>query len=199
MSRVPSKQRKAVVKHELSLFGRNFDVNNYYNDNKTLSVELVTVLDSDDEGMLSIATVGLSEVALQHSDAAEFMTRVELCAGVPVSEGHWCNFLASASFLIQRSRVCVMPGTVLDNVIAEYFPDAKLPHIYLTVPFLWKDGNFPELTFGDVRINWLQCIAISDSERDFISRHGSDAFEDLLVDQEANVMNPSRTPVSFQS
>ncbi|RAU45521.1 MULTISPECIES: suppressor of fused domain protein [unclassified Pseudomonas] len=69
----------------------------------------------------------------------------------------------------------------------------------ITFPFLWKDGNFTELTHGDVRINWVQCIAISESERSHTRRHSSDAFEHLLVDQEAKVMEPGRKPVSFQS
>ena len=199
MQRVPSPQRKAVVKHEVSVLGDDFDVNNYYNDNKTMSVELLTAADPDDDGLLSIATVGLSEVSLRKEDGSEFVTRVELCAGAPIDEKHWCNIVVSASFYIQRIGKPVVPGTVLENVIEEYFPGTDMPHVYLTVPFLWNDGHFPELVFEGLKINWLQCIAVSEAEKQFIYKKGSEAFEDLLAAQEVNILDSRRGSVSFLS
>ncbi|NAS99010.1 hypothetical protein CU664_12140 [Pseudomonas syringae pv. actinidifoliorum] len=196
MKRVPSPQRTAIVKHELSVFGKNdFRVNNYYNDNKTLSLELLTVPDEIDRGMISIGTVGLSETALRDDEGAEFITRVELCAGAPKDEKEWCNFVISTAFKILRTENAVMPGEVMENIIYEYFPDAKMPHIYLTVPFLWNEGHFPELLFSDVRVNWLQCIAIHDSEKNFIDEHGSAKFEDLLSKNDVNIFDKTRVSV----
>ncbi|VVM52017.1 suppressor of fused domain protein [Pseudomonas fluorescens] len=198
MNRVPSLQRKAVVKHELSVFGKEFDINNYYNDNKTLSIELLTVTDNLDEGLVAIGTVGLSETPLLNPDGTEFITRVELCAGAPVDESHWRNIVVSTAFYIQRMEQPVMPGDVVENIIDEYFPGTNLPHVYLTAPFLWGDGSFPELTFSDLKINWLQCMAISDSEKEFIYKNGDEAFEILLSEQGVNIFDRGRASVTFK-
>jgi hypothetical protein len=193
MKRVPSLQRKAVVKHELSVFGREFDINNYYNDNKTLSIELLTVV--DDEGLVSIGTVGLSEIPLRNADGTEFVTRVELCAGAPEEEAHWPNIVVSAAFSIQRKGESVSPGTVVENIIGEYFPNTNLPHVYLTAPFLWGDESFPELLFSGLRVNWLQCVAISEAEKEFIYVNGDEAFEELLSEQGVNIFDKERDSV----
>lgn len=198
MKRVPSLQRKAVVKHELSIFGKNFDVNNYYNDNKTLSLELLTVADDLDDGLIAMGTVGLSETPLFNKDGTEFLTRVELCAGAPEDEEHWRNIVVSTAFYIQRIGKGVKPGDVIENIIGEYFPDANLPHVYLTAPFLWGEGSFPELIFSGLRINWLQCLAISESEKSFIYENGDEAFEELLSAQEVNIFDRGRSSVIFK-
>ncbi|MCR8714374.1 suppressor of fused domain protein [Stenotrophomonas indicatrix] len=41
-------------------------------------------------------------------------------------------------------------------------------------------------------INWLQCIAIHDSERRLIEQIGADAFDDLLQRHEVDVFDIDR-------
>ncbi|MGN2438824.1 suppressor of fused domain protein [Pseudomonas syringae] len=67
----------------------------------------------------------------------------------------------------------------------------------ISIPFLWNDGHFEELLFADIQINWLQCFAIHETEKDFISKYGSDSFESLLTEQEINVLDMEREPVSL--
>ncbi|MNZ71486.1 Antitoxin YqcF [compost metagenome] len=152
----------------------------------------------DDEGLVSIGTVGLSEIPLRNADGAEFVTRVELCAGAPVEEAHWPNIVVSTAFSIQRMGKSVRPGTVVENIIDEYFPNTNLPHVYLTAPFLWGDGSFPELLFSGLRVNWLQCVAISEAEKEFIYVNGDEAFEELLSEQGVNIFDKERDSVVFK-
>ncbi|HGY9626658.1 hypothetical protein WCE02_03685 [Pseudomonas juntendi] len=75
---VPSAQCKMVAKHALRVFGGQLKVQAYYDDARTLSIDLLTTLDSLHAGVKSIGTIGLSETPLLTTDGNEFGTRVEL-------------------------------------------------------------------------------------------------------------------------
>ncbi|MFP3847617.1 suppressor of fused domain protein [Pseudomonas sp. W5-01] len=193
----PSEQRRAVAKHTLQVFKGELKVQVYHDDNRVLSVELLTTLDSVHKGVKSIGSIGLSEISLLDADGDEFGTRVELCAAALIPEIYWENAVASAAFFIQKRKEAVMPGDVVPNIFQDYLPDPIMPHIYLTVPYIWNDAHFPELSFKNLKINWLQCIAISEVERVFIEKFGGDAFDDLLSEQEINTLDAQRLPVKF--
>ncbi|ORL62997.1 suppressor of fused domain protein [Pseudomonas putida] len=194
---IPSEQCKAVAKHTLKIFGGELKVQAYYDDFKSLSIDLLTTRDSLHVGVKSIGTIGLSEIPLFDEDGEEFPTRIELCAGALTEEIFWENALASATFFIRKRQRAVMPGDVIAGIFNDYFKSPKMPHIYLTIPFMWNDSYFPQLVFSSLKINWLQCIAIYEEERLFIEKFGGDAFDDLLSDQEINTLDWNRLPVDF--
>lgn len=194
---IPSAHCKAVVKHALRVFGGELKVQAFYDDTKSISVDLLTTLDSLHVGVKSISTVGLSETSLLIDNCEEFATRVELCAGALTEETFWENAVASAAFHIKKRQRFVMPGDVVINVFNDYLNKPLMPHIYLTVPFMWNDAHFPELKYEELKINWLQCISIYEEERIFVEKFGGDMFDDLLSDQEINTLDSSRAPVDL--
>lgn len=194
---IPSEQCKAVARHALKVFGGELKVQAYYDDFRSVSVDVLTTLDSLHVGVKSLGTIGLSEVPLFTDDGEEFATRVELCAGALTEEIYWENAIASAAFFIRKSQRYVMPGDVIVDVFNDYLKAPQKPHIYLTVPFMWNDAHFPQLEFNSLKINWLQCIAIYEDERAFIEKFGGDVFDDLLSDQEINTLDPDRLPVDL--
>jgi hypothetical protein len=194
---IPSKQRRTVAKHALEVFKGELKVQVYYDDNKVLSVELLTTLDSVHKGIKSIGTIGLSEIPLLDSDGGEFVTRVKLCAAAVTSEIHWENAVASAALYIRKRRTAVVPGDVIPNIFNDYLSRPLMPHIYLAVPYIWNEAYFPELSYSNLKINLLQCIAIYDVEKEFIEQFGGDAFDDLLSEQEINTLDGNRLPVKF--
>ncbi|WP_338133834.1 suppressor of fused domain protein [Stenotrophomonas indicatrix] len=58
--------------------------------------------------------------------------------------------------------------------------------------FFWREGKFAGLQLPPLAINWLQCIAIHDSERRLIEQIGADAFDDLLQRHEVDVFDIDR-------
>ncbi|MEX6664254.1 hypothetical protein [Pseudomonas sp. W2-17] len=101
----PSDQRRAVAKHALQVFKGELKVQVYYDDdNRALSVELLTTLDSVHKGVKSIGSIGLSEISLLDADGDEFGTRVELCAAALTPEIYRENAVASAAFSIQKRK-----------------------------------------------------------------------------------------------
>ncbi|WP_282368109.1 suppressor of fused domain protein [Pseudomonas sp. PS02290] len=193
----PSDQSRAIAKRTLQVLKGELKVQVYYDDNRALSVEFLTTLDPVHKGVKSIGSIGLSEISLLDADGDEFGTRVELGAAALTPEIYWENAVASAAFFIQKRKEAVMPGDVVPNIFQDYLPDPIMPRIYLTVPCIWNDSHFPELSFKNLKINWLQCVAIYEVERVFIEKFGGYAFDDLLSEQGINTLNTQRPLVRF--
>ncbi|MFJ0824774.1 suppressor of fused domain protein [Bordetella bronchiseptica] len=192
----PSPRHKAVARHALKVFGGTPVVHAYRHDQiDTLSIDMLAVDDSPDDGLVSYSTLGLFDLELRHDDGQPMATRVELCADMPEDLQSWANVLATAAFGLMRSGQAVMPGSVLPDCVAEYYPDATVPHLYLCVPFSWQDGEFPRCDADGLLVNWLQAVPISETERQFIETAGLDAFEDELLEADPDIYDLSRPAV----
>ncbi|WP_284898021.1 suppressor of fused domain protein [Burkholderia sp. lyk4-R2A-23] len=183
-----SADRKAVGRHALSVFGGKPKVQEYLHDDLPMTVDVLSVVDSPEPDLVSYSTIGLFETVL--GNEAELGTRVELCGAMPADIEQWPNVLASAVFALMRSRRPVMPGSVLEGYVAEYYSDTLVPHLYLTAPFLWSDGHFKQLELDNgVKVNWLQGIPISEAELEILRTRGESEFEDLLEQADVDVFD----------
>lgn len=183
-----SADRKAVGRHALSVFGGKPKVQEYLHDDLPMAVDVLSVVDSPEPDLVSYSTIGLFETVL--GNEAELGTRVELCGAMPADIEQWPNVLASAVFALMRSRRAVMPGSVLEGYVAEYYGDTLVPHLYLTAPFLWSEGHFKQLELGSgVKVNWLQGIPISEAELEILRARGESEFEDLLEQADVDVFD----------
>ncbi|MDN7936458.1 suppressor of fused domain protein [Burkholderia metallica] len=183
-----SADRKAVGRHALSVFGGKPKVQEYLHDDLPMAVDVLSVVDSPEPDLVSYSTIGLFETVL--GNEAELGTRVELCGAMPADIEQWPNVLASAVFALMRSRRAVMPGSVLEGYVAEYYSDTLVPHLYLTAPFLWSEGHFKQLELDSgVKVNWLQGIPISEAELEMLRARGESEFEDLLEQADVDVFD----------
>lgn len=189
---IPSAQCRLVAKYEQKIFGGKPLVREYLDEAGAASIDMLTCLDPVDPEIVSIGTIGVSEVALITGSDDELFTRVELCAAVLASEGYWVNAVASVALHIMKTKRSVLPGCVVENILRDYIPNPRMPHVYLAVPFFWNEDHFPQLDIPPLQVNWLQCISIYEEERLFIQEFGSDAFEARLVDQNVNILDMSR-------
>ncbi|WP_416058161.1 suppressor of fused domain protein [Stenotrophomonas maltophilia] len=193
-----TEQHRAVAMHAIKIMGGEGrpKVQAFYDDHRRRSVDILTTFNSPEAGLTSISSIGLSDFVLRHAEGHELETRVELCACAEQDALHWDNVVASTAFAIMRDRAAVRPGSVIPDILQDYFPSTRMAHVYLVPPFFWNDASFPELKFPPVAINWLQCIAIHESERQLVERIGGDAFDDLLQRQEMDVLDMHRSPVT---
>ena len=189
-----TEQHRAVAMHAMKIMGGDArpKVQAFHDDRRQRSVDILTTPNAPEAGLKSISSIGLSDFALRHSNGRELDTRVELCACVPEERLHWDNLVASTAFAIMRDRAAVLPGSVIPDILLDYFPSSKMPHIYLVPPFSWREGRFAGLQLPPLAINWLQCIAIHESERRLIEQIGVDAFDDLLQRHEVDVFDMDR-------
>jgi len=193
-----TEQHRAVAMHAIKIMGGEGrpKVQAFHDDHRQRSVDILTAFSSPEAGQKSIASIGLSDFPLHYPDGRELETRVELCACVEEDAPCWDNIVASTAFAIMRDRAAVRPGSVIPDILQDYFPSTRMPHVYLVPPFFWNDARFPGLQSPPVAINWLQCIAIHESERQLVERIGGNAFDDLLQQQETDVLDMHRAPVT---
>src|SRR3546814_10817485 len=104
-----------------------------------MSIDILEVDDSPDDGLVSYSTLGLFEVELRHDDGDALATRVELCAEAPQEQDLWGNILSAAAFGLMRGGAAVMPVSVLPGCVGEYYPEASVTHLYLCVPLSWQE------------------------------------------------------------
>lgn len=189
MTKCPiSADRNAVGRHVLSVFGGKSKVQEYLHDDFPMAVDVLSVVGSPEPDLVSYSTIGLFETVL--GNEAELGTRVELCGAMPADIEQWPNVLASAVFALMRSRRAVMPGSVLEGYVAEYYSDTLVPHLYLTAPFLWSEGHFKQLELDSgVKVNWLQGTPISEAELEILRARGESEFEDLLEQADVDVFD----------
>ena len=81
------------------------------------------------------------------------------------------------------------------NIIRNYYPNAKVNHIFFTQPFLWDLESFD---FDEEYVTWLQAIPITEAELQFIEKHGAEVgaqkLEELFEEHQIDVydfMRPS--------
>ncbi|MCF3500436.1 suppressor of fused domain protein [Stenotrophomonas maltophilia] len=193
-----TEQHRAVAMHAIKVMGAEGrpKVQAFHDDHRLRTVDILTTFSSPEAGLKSISSIGLSDSVLRHAEGHELETRVELCACAEQNALHWDNVVASTAFAIMRDRTAVQPGSVIPDILQDYFPSTRMPHVYLVPPFFWNDARFPGLQFPPVAINWLQCIAIHESERQLVERIGGDAFDDLLQRHEVDVLDMHRAPVA---
>ncbi|MCQ0032529.1 suppressor of fused domain protein [Burkholderia glumae] len=167
--------RQAVARHVMTVFDGMPKAQPFSRDARELAV--LSVADAPDEDVVSYSTAGLCEFAL---DTGGFDTRIELCGAMPDDVAHWPDILAAAAFELAAAASPVRPGVVVREVVARCYPKTTVPHLYLSIPFIWNDGAFPECRLDGMRINWLQCFPVSDEEARLASELGADRFESRL-------------------
>jgi hypothetical protein len=123
----------------------------------------------------------------------EFPIRLELAGACLTGAQFFPNILASAAFSIMRTGDIHYPGTVMPNYVRQYYPSSKLPHLYLTAPFLWKDLN--TLDCGTKKVSWLLAMPIAEPEYSYLTEHGDVALERLFEQHEIDIFDLNRLAV----
>ena len=94
-----------------------------------------------------------------------------------------------------RGEYSISPGAVYPNIIRNYYPNAKVNHIFFTQPFLWELESFD---FDEEYVTRLQAIPITEAEFQFLEKHGAELgpqkLEELFEEHQIDVydfMRPS--------
>lgn len=186
----PSEENKKIARYLAAVFEDKSHVQQYNHDQIDLHINILWSPEHPRKnGFTYYGTIGLSDYVLKG-----FPHRLEF-VGVCMSEfDYFPNILATASFIIMRTGQLYSPGSVMPNVVKEYVPATKLPHLYFTSPFSWKD-KLQEFDLGTKIVNFLQVVPISESERLYLEKNGEKKFEDLLEKKLIDVTNMNRDSV----
>ena len=176
--RQPTPENRQVAQHTARAFaaGDNWTVAERKHNDLPLVIDILSAPESPGEGLVSYATVGLSDVPMPAPGGGEFPTRLELVAAGDAEAKAYPALLAAAAFHIMRSGRLFAPGTVLKNYVEDSYADTTVPHLYLTAPFLWEP-RLASFRFASKLVSWLLAMPISDGELRFLEANGDTKFE----------------------
>lgn len=182
---------KIVAKEEARVFGGNPTVAEYFDEAEKKKIAIFQSLNVPDEGLQTCATVGLHEVDIGMVSMGKKL-RVEVAGAIDLRVEQYPNIMSTIAFNIMDAKRC-RPGFILCDVIPLYIPDTDMKHILLTNPSVWEDLKTMELE--DRLIAWLMAVPISESEWEYARRNGTDALEDVLEENEADIWDIYRESV----
>ncbi|MBQ3782945.1 MAG: suppressor of fused domain protein [Lachnospiraceae bacterium] len=166
--------KRIIAKKEFEVIGGKPQVFRYWDNDERKKIDILSSLDRPFRGVISYATIGLSECEINLSINDKSL-RVELLGACDKNEMFFANVLATVAFEIMTKKKCSY-GDIIQNAVAEYSVDTEMKHVYLMNPFLWK--GFETLEFSDRSVAWLLIIPISEQEKDYATVNGWKSLED---------------------
>ncbi len=185
---VPSDRARSVFDHYRDRLGVDRPpVTAFYSDDRRLSVDVMEAADCPMDGLVTWATLGLSDHA---NDSPSGDVRVELLLAAPTDVTPAANVLATVAFdVIRGPYEGAWPGALKPTAVERNDPAAPMPDVLIIAPFCWADLDpLPSIHF-------LQVIPIHASESAYCLREGSDALEALFEAGDIDVFDWHRAPV----
>ncbi|MGU3375210.1 suppressor of fused domain protein [Chryseobacterium sp. M5A1_1a] len=176
----PTTENKEYAQFVAKAIGINPTVFPYYDDDKTNSIDILSIDDPLDANIAIYSTIGLSDFPneIEMNDDSNLNIPVELLMTGYKKYENMANILSTTSFYISKNKWTCQPGTVFKDLVSDYY-DFPMKHIMFIRPFLWED-KLSDLKFGNKKIHCLLCIPISEKELEFKEKNGQEMLEDLL-------------------
>ena len=152
------------------------------------ALTVLTAKGTPEPGVSSYATIGFMshDMGLRAEGAS---LRAELLMAAPDTADALPGLLVGIALRLARSGAVCRHGKIAADVVPRASP-GELRHVLFSVPFLW-DG--PEtVRFEDLLVAWLLLVPITEGEREFASRHGVEALEEVFRRQETDVFDLGR-------
>ncbi|NFN93489.1 suppressor of fused domain protein [Clostridium botulinum] len=182
---------KIIAKKELEVIGGKPKVFRYWDEKEKKSIDIMSCIDRPYTGVMSCATIGLSEYDIgMLSDNKKL--RLELLGACDVTEELFPNIVSTTAFEITERDNCGY-GHIIPNVIQQYIYDCEMKHVYLVNPFLWN--GFKSIEFEDRKVAWLLIIPISNEEKDYALVNGWNALETKFEEADIDIFNLRRKSI----
>lgn len=167
---------KQIARKVALAFGSQTTTERHLDSTRKLEISILCVSNCPIPGVNSYSTVGLWRTSLEHGPDA-LPVRLELVAAFPAEKDGFREVLAAAAFRIMRTRKAAAPGHVFPDYVHEWYPKATVPHLFFSVPSSWEEDALSEVQMGNLEVQFLQILPISQPEYDFLLEHGEDALE----------------------
>ncbi|MBK0869563.1 MAG: suppressor of fused domain protein [Saccharopolyspora sp.] len=185
-----TEDNRAIARAAAAEFGGKPSVTRFWDDQDSSAVDILECPDSPTEGVTSCSTLGLSDHPLVR-DGNEYPVRVEVVGAGATDNEHFPNIISTIAFFIINDQWFCSPGSIFPDVVGMYYPAATMRHILFVPPFLWAD-ELETMHFPGKTVAWLQAVPISEGERQYATANGSDALQDLFVQNQIDVFNLDR-------
>lgn len=182
---------KKVAQNTINFIGGNPKVAEFADDANLKRIDILKCIDTPQKGVQTCASIGLNctDIGLTCNDKK---IRVEIVGASDILIERFENIVASVAFEIMDAQRC-FPGYIVKDVIEQYIPDCEMKHILLTDPFLWEGAK--GIVAGDIMIEWLMLVPISEAEYGFACENGVDMLEEKFEESDIDVYNMYRKSV----
>ena len=161
----------------------------------SLALDVAIIEDFPEEGIRTFSTIGMSDVAFTDEEGKAYEFRMEIVASDDLDNEVIPDILFEVyAHAKENSDWICTPGSVLENVIEPWRPDSDMKHAYFTSSFFVQELNEVRV-FDNTKVIWVMLIPISDKELEYLDENGNDAFETMLEDAEANILDIDRESV----
>lgn len=155
-------------------------------------ITLATVTDSPAEGVISYASIGLSDYPA--GMIGSLALGVELVGACRNEFTRFPDILSLCVSKIISGQTRYHPGAVIKEVISGFFPDLAMKHILLVTPYGWSK-DLLTLEFPDRWVSWLMALPISDAELKFYNTTESGGLQERLVKTGADIYDLTRASI----
>jgi len=167
----------------------------YWDNDKTLSIDILDVEDPINKLVKFYCTIGVSDSPnLINLKEEKQNIPVEILFSAYSKFKKAPNILASSSFYLMKNRWYIQPGTVFKDIVNDYYPTSEMKHLLFTRPFLWYD-KLSELQLETKKINWLFMIPVSQKELEYKLNKNTEKLENLLQEKEIDIFDLERRSV----
>jgi antitoxin YqcF len=189
-----SRKAKVVASRTAAAFGVDRPpILHMWDDDHRSDLHVMEAANRPQEGVVSYATIGLSEHPLVR-DGKEFGTRVELLGACGAAFPEFKRVLATLGFCIINSKWFCAPGIIFPGVVDMYGASTTMSDIYFASPFVWGEG-FRTMTIDDQAIAWLLAVPVSKKETDFAGKYGPAKLEELFSTQDIDLYDLNRPSI----
>ncbi|MED4865229.1 suppressor of fused domain protein, partial [Bacillus subtilis] len=120
-----TQENKVIARTVLGAFGGKPKVTKYWDDNKSSSIDILSVSDQPQEGIMSYSTLGLSDHSINY-EVNGTPLRVEIVAAMESASDIYANVLSTCAFNIINSNFSCAPGVIFKDVISMYDQETGL-------------------------------------------------------------------------
>jgi len=186
-----SEDHKAVARHLMTSIGGMPSVQQYWDKAKRSSIDIVSVPDRPQPGLVTHSTLGLFEHSIGLDGGAKPL-RAELMLTLRADDIAAPKILSTCAMDVINDKIAIRPGSLLVGAVSLYRVGLAMTDILVVSPFIWA---IPAIELSDKTVGWLAAIPISEAERNYAMEKGGDALDRVLGEKGAEVFNLERASV----
>ncbi len=141
--------------------------------------EAVPIFHCRNQRGLFAATMGLLDVNQSRPGTPPVYT--ELLLSTRTQEETPCQVLSAVALAILVDGWRVGPGALLENIVGAHVPGTKVPHLFFTLPGLYRD--FDEVHLSGRTIHPLACFPVSEAEARLVRAGRGEDLENFWEDK----------------
>jgi antitoxin YqcF len=189
---VPSHHRD-VARVAAETFGGGISVKQCWDAAENSMIAILIAEDSPAKNLKSYSTIGLCDSEIHdHSGPLPFRAEFAMTAQTHFEKAG--NILATAAFHVINSGWSCHCFALYPGVVEMYYSESPMKHLLFVDPFMWDDA-FPDFQIGELPVQWLLAIPISESERRYAINFRIPTLLDELDECGADFTDLERSPV----